>query len=80
LREAIEGMNSELGYDLDMKDTLRKLHSKFDEGPSWAIKQRAFLIEQGLPDPIAIGGKVKKIAKDKDPIKLTKPQKRLSKA
>lgn len=80
LREAVEGMNSELGYDLDMKDTLRKLHSKFDEGPSWAIKQRAFLIEQGLPDPIAIGGKVKKIAKDKDPIKLTKPQKRLSKA
>ena len=70
-------MNETLGYELDVDDTLRTLHSKFDEGPKWAIKQRAFLIKEGLPDPIAVSVKKKRIAKD--PIKLEQKPKRLAK-
>lgn len=60
LLEAVEGMNSELGYDLDVNDTLRKLHSKFEYAPEWAKKQRKFWIKKHGIDPIAIPEKRKK--------------------
>ena len=75
LREAIEGMNSELGYDLPVKETLELIHSKFDEGPKWAQLQRQFLIKNGAPDPIAIG----KPKAALDPIAVKKKPKRLNK-
>lgn len=53
LRETLEWQRDELGYDIDIKREMKKLHSKFAEGPEWAHKQYAFWQKQGID---ALGG------------------------
>lgn len=48
LEDALKFQRDELGYDLNVKSTLKKIYAKFDtDAPKWLKKQREFLKKKG---------------------------------